>query len=457
MNLKAFPRTFWVANAIELLERLAFYGMNIILSIYLTRRVGFSTELAISITGFFISSLYLLPIVAGAISDKIGFKNGLYIAFSVLAVGYGVLGIFPSKITVLFALALIAIGGAFVKPVISGTVKKTSPKDLSKIGFSIFYMIVNIGGFAGKIIAKILRQDLGEWFAQSNFEALKRWVMLNVPPFRVTDEIIQRASEQTPPMNPQDFLLMLKWHSFGMQVICIFSTVMAVIALIFVAFLYREPDRSSEPVISLGKTFGDMVRVLLDFRFISFILIFAGFDLMFWQLYLSVPLYILRHISEKAPMAYIVAINPGMIILFQMPVALAVRRMKPISTMALGMAISTIAMVLLGLIPTLWGACLSIAIFALGEMTFAPRFLDYVAGLAPKGKVALYLGYSNLRSFFANLFGAPLSGILAARYIPEVGRREPYKMWFTFALIGVIALGLLFVYNRFIGEQEQRS
>ena len=144
MNLKAFPRTFWVANAIELLERLAFYGMNIILSIYLTRRVGFSTELAISITGFFISSLYLLPIVAGAISDKIGFKNGLYIAFSVLAVGYGVLGIFPSKITVLFALALIAIGGAFVKPVISGTVKKTSPKDLSKIGFSIFYMIVNI-------------------------------------------------------------------------------------------------------------------------------------------------------------------------------------------------------------------------------------------------------------------------------------------------------------------------
>jgi len=121
------------------------------------------------------------------------------------------------------------------------------------------------------------------------------------------------------------------------------------------------------------------------------------------------------------------------------------------------MAISTVAMVLLGLIPTLWGACIAIAVFALGEMTFAPRFLDYVAGLAPKGKVALYLGYSNLRSFFANLLGAPLSGLLAARYIPEVGHREPYKMWFTFALIGVIALILLFIYNHYIGEQEQRS
>ncbi|MCK4235578.1 MAG: MFS transporter, partial [Candidatus Krumholzibacteria bacterium] len=80
MNLKEFPRTFWAANTIELFERLAYYGMNIILSLYLTRRVGYSTELAVSITGFFISSLYLLPIPAGAISDKIGFRNGLFIA-----------------------------------------------------------------------------------------------------------------------------------------------------------------------------------------------------------------------------------------------------------------------------------------------------------------------------------------------------------------------------------------
>jgi len=455
MNLRAFPRTFWVANAIELLERLAYYGMNIILSIYLTRRVGYSTELAVSITGFFISSLYLLPIVTGAVSDKIGFRNGLFIAFSVLAAGYGVLGVFPSKFTVLVALLLIAVGGAFVKPVISGTIKKTSPKDLSRIGFSIFYMIVNIGGFTGKIIAKNLRQDLGEWLSQSNFTALKEWVWVNVPPFQVTEEIIQRAAEQHPPMTPEAFLEMLKWHGFGMQVICLFSMLMALIALLFVAFAYREPDRTGEPVISMGQTFIDMFKVMLDWRFMTFIFIFTGFDLMFWQLYLSVPLYIVRHISERAPMAYIVAINPGMIILLQMPVAWAVRKMKPISTMALGMAISTTGMVLLGLLPTLWGVCLAIAVFALGEMTFAPRFLDYVAGLAPRGKVGLYLGYAYLRSFFANVLGGTLSGHLLGRYVPEVGKREPYKVWFTFALIGAAALIALFVYNHFVGEESQ--
>ena len=244
MDPRRFPRTFWAANTIELFERLAYYGMNIILAIYLTRRVGYSTELAVSITGFFISSLYLLPIPAGAISDKIGFRNGLFAAFSLLAIGYAVLGLFPSKATVIIALALIALGGAFVKPVISGTVKKTSPEGLSKIGFSIFYMVVNIGGFTGKIIAKLLRQDLGHWLSTSGYTVLRDWVTANVPPFRVTGDIIARAAEQSPPMTPEAFLEMLKWQGFGMQVICLFSMTMAVVALLFVALMYREPDRT---------------------------------------------------------------------------------------------------------------------------------------------------------------------------------------------------------------------
>ncbi|MCK4538413.1 MAG: MFS transporter [Candidatus Krumholzibacteria bacterium] len=453
MDLKKFPRTFWTANIIELFERLAYYGMNVILVLYLTRRVGFSVEMSATITGAFIASLYLLPIPAGAISDKIGFRNGLFIAFSVLAMGYAVLGLFPSKPTVLLALGLIAIGGAFVKPVISGTVKKTSPEGFSKIGFSIFYMVVNIGGFAGKIVAKALRQDLGHWLSASNFEALKNWVYANVPPFGITPGIAERAAAQHPPMTPDAFLDMLKWQGFGMQMICLFSVVMAVVALLFVAFSFKEPDRSDEPARSVSKTFADMFKVFLDLKFVSFIVIFAGFDLMFWQLYLSVPTYIVTHISETAPMEYIVAINPGMIIVLQMVIAAMVTKMKPIGNMALGMAISVVGMVMMGLLPTLWGVCFAIAVFAIGEMTFAPRFLDYVSTLAPKGKIGLYLGFAYMRSFLANLIGGPLSGHLLGKYCPASGPRDPSKMWFTFAAIGLAALVALFFYNKIVGDQ----
>jgi len=456
-SFKKFPRTFWSANTIELFERLAYYGMNIILVLYLTRRVGYSIEASATITGLFISALYLLPIPTGAVSDKIGFRNGLFIAFSVLAIGYGLLGFFPSKSMVLFSLVLIAIGGSFVKPVISGTVKKSSPPDLSKLGFSIFYMIVNVGGFTGKIVAKLLRQNLGDWLSKSDFEGVKNWVATNVPPFEMTEALAARAAEQSPPMTPEAFIDMLKWQGFGMQAICVFSMLMALVALALVALTFREPDRTDEPHRSMGKTFSDMFRLFGDVKFVTFILIFAGFDLMFWQLYISIPKYIVTHISESAPMELIVAINPLMIILFQLPVAKVVLKMKSTTTMALGMGISAMAMVMMGLLPTLWGACLSIMLFALGEMTFAPRFLDYVSNLAPKGKVGLYLGFAYVRAFLANMIGGPLGGFLLARYVPEEGTREPWKMFFVFAAVGGVSLLALLLYNRHYGEQEENG
>lgn len=453
-DLRLFPSTFWIANTVELLERLAYYGLNVVLALYLVRRVGYDDAAAVAITGIFISSLYLLPIPAGAISDKIGFRKGLLIAFSLLALGYASLGIFPTKVMIFPALGLIALGGSFVKPVISGTVKKTSPEGLSKLGFSIFYTIVNLGGFSGKIMAKALRQNLGEKLSRSGYTWLETWVEAHVPPFHVTPEIAARAAQQKPPMEPEAFVEMLKWQGLGMQAVCFFSTAMAIVAMLFVLTSYRESDRAGEAMRSAKETFADIFKVLSDGPFIVFVLIFAGFDLMFWQLYLSVPIYILRHISERAPMEYIVAINPGMIILLQMPVAWAMGRLRPISAMALGMAISTAAMIMLGLLQSLAGACMAIAVFALGEMTFAPRFLDYVADMAPRGKVGLYLGYSYLRSFIANAAGGPLTGYFVQRYIPETGKRQPETMWFSFAAIGVASLVSLFLYSRWAGHRK---
>jgi len=37
--------------------------------------------------------------------------------------------------------------------------------------------------------------------------------------------------------------------------------------------------------------------------------------------------------------------------------------------------------------------------------------------------------------------------------VPETGVREPYKMWFTFAAIGAVALVALFAYQRFAANR----
>ncbi|NPA68000.1 MAG: peptide MFS transporter, partial [Chlorobi bacterium] len=83
-----FSREFWIANTVELLERAAYYGVFIVITLYLSRILGFSDIEAGIISGIFSGGLYLLPTFSGAYADKIGFKKSLLLAFSLLTIGY---------------------------------------------------------------------------------------------------------------------------------------------------------------------------------------------------------------------------------------------------------------------------------------------------------------------------------------------------------------------------------
>ena len=72
---KGFTRAFWVSNTVELFERMAYYAVFIVLTIYLSSILGFNDFEASMISGLFSGGLYLLPIFSGAYADKIGFRN----------------------------------------------------------------------------------------------------------------------------------------------------------------------------------------------------------------------------------------------------------------------------------------------------------------------------------------------------------------------------------------------
>ena len=157
----SFSKDFWLANLMELCERAAYYGFFILLTVYLTDLVGFSDVMSGTISGLFAGFLYFLPPFSGAISDRIGFKNGLMLAFALLTIGYFFLGVTHSKITVIFFLAVLMIGASFIKPLITGTVAKTSNEVNRARAFSIFYWMVNIGSFSGKTVVPWIRKGIG--------------------------------------------------------------------------------------------------------------------------------------------------------------------------------------------------------------------------------------------------------------------------------------------------------
>ena len=161
-TLKKFPATFWVANLMELFERWAYYGMFVVLSVYLTNPVsegglGFTDSQRGIMQAFVTGILYLLPILGGAIADKYGFRKVLLAAFVTLASGYYFMGEFNTYFLVFSAFMIVAIGGALFKPIIVATVSKTTTKETDTIGFGIFYMIVNVGGWIGPFVASRLR------------------------------------------------------------------------------------------------------------------------------------------------------------------------------------------------------------------------------------------------------------------------------------------------------------
>lgn len=126
------------------------------------------------ISGLFSGGLYLLPIFTGAYADKIGFRKSMIIAFSLLSIGYLGLGLLPTLLeaaglveygeTTRFSglpdsndrwmivpvLFVIMVGGSFIKSIISGSVAKETTEATRARGYSIFYMMVNIGALPEK-------------------------------------------------------------------------------------------------------------------------------------------------------------------------------------------------------------------------------------------------------------------------------------------------------------------
>ena len=94
--LTSLPKTFWVANLMELFERGAYYGMNAVLAVYLVDVLGFRQQAVGFLQGFVYALTYILPIFGGALAERLGYRKMLIVAFSLLTLGYFAAGNFNS-------------------------------------------------------------------------------------------------------------------------------------------------------------------------------------------------------------------------------------------------------------------------------------------------------------------------------------------------------------------------
>ena len=136
--LGSFNRAFWMANVFELFERGAYYGMNASLAIYLTDKHGGGLGLEEDEVGVLQSVVYavtyVIPILGGALADRYGYRRMLMFAFSLLSAGYFLTGQVTSYGVIFATLLIMAVGSGLFKPIISGTIARSTDERTSGFG-----------------------------------------------------------------------------------------------------------------------------------------------------------------------------------------------------------------------------------------------------------------------------------------------------------------------------------
>jgi len=407
-----FSATFWIANTLELFERLAFYGAKAVLVVFLAKKVGLNDE-AGTLTGLFSGLIFSLPIVAGVLVDRYGFKKTLMACFFIFCIGYFMIGMaglqFGAEIVdavgkktyVIVVLVLTAIGGSLIKPCIVGTVAKTSKPDAKALGFSVYYTMANVGGALGPLVALQVRE------------------------------------------------------AWGIEYVLIMSSITSFFLFLGAWLFYREPEDVSNEVIekrTLGKVFADMLLVFANFRFMLFLVIFSGLWIMFWQIFYLMPFYC-ESVIQFSQFELLEAVDATIIIVLTVPMALLVKTWKPISAMTLGFVFASLGWILVGAIPTAWAAVTGVAFYAIGEATQAPRFYEYVSNLAPKGQTGTYMGFAFLPVAIGSFSAGAVSDWLRLNYLET----NPALMWYIVAGIGFVSTLLMTLYNLYLAPKPQAS
>jgi dipeptide/tripeptide permease len=575
-QLKSYPREFWVANTMEIFERLSWYGWFTVMALYVTAKpetggLGFSTETRGNLQGIVPFFLYLLPVLTGALADRYGYKKMFIIAYLVMIVSYYSLGQFTSLPGFFMAFMFVAVGAAIFKPVVVGTIARVTNESNSALGFGIFYMMVNVGGFLGPIVAGVVRG----WSWDYVFIACSSWAFINllIVIFFYNDPSTEAQSAQRRTLrkvlddsvevlgNLRFFLtvftilIALMLPGFGLSwftwPICVGFIVVWLVANF--AYDLTLPAASGRPN---GVKRHPLAKRMYcgNWRFALFLLIMSGFWTAFHQIFLTLPEYIRDFVetkpaiqaveavwgpavvskvatisedertsitntlesivtadaagtltdvqveeSARALLAYKVRVTPatlrrfvdegdeiatvtdrvidagrqfnpefiinidaGAIILFQMLVSFGMGRFHRFTTMIVGMCVAGVGIGLsalaggegmLGAGGSVWLVCLGLLIFSFGEMMASPTSQEYVGRIAPRDKVALYMGYYFVAMALGFLFGGILSGQLYGKLARDMQR--PDLLWLAFGGLMFATAFAFLLYNKFALPKDQ--
>ncbi|GLS83595.1 MFS transporter [Paraferrimonas haliotis] len=375
-SIASLGYVFWVIGGMEMVERLAYYGVKSTAGLYATDSAA-NGGLGITMTDFGIiltawaAVQSFTPVLIGGLADRLGYKETIALSTVVKIIGYLVMAWFPYFEGFLVGAVILALGTGIFKPGIQGTLANTTTPQNSSMGWGIFYQTVNIGGWAGPLVAAQLRQLSWDnvFYACAVIISLNFLLLLAYKEPGKEERIARQASADA-----HQSLLKESIREFCRPIMVFYT-------LIFAMFWYM--------FFSLFDVLPVHIRDWVDTSAIVTTLFGSGgTDSGFW-----IGILGLDHAGTKVMPEGLMNINAGLIMLTCFIVAGIAAKFRTMDAIVAGCLLCSGAMFVIADFHYAWFMALAIAMFSTGEMLASPKAKEFIANIAPPDKKAMYLGF----------------------------------------------------------------
>jgi POT family proton-dependent oligopeptide transporter len=421
--LRGAPAAFWHTNVAYWLDGVAYFGMLTLLTMFFHDVAGMSDDTGHELVSVYAGLISGTMLLFGPLTDRLGVRRSLIISIALYIVGRSALPLAPSifapgsgaiLVFCLVALIVAAAGNGFMQPACYAGVRKFTDESTAAMGYGLLYAGMNLGIVLIGLISPRIRTGFHSWGAD--------------------------------------------WDGWGIQGVFWFCIAVNVLMLLVVTFLFtpaveregaRAANGSQEQQQDAEKkqTYGGFANwlknnPLANPRFSFFIFVLLPVQTLFAYQWLVMPQYITRaysHAVANNMESFVNVMNPLIIVLGVPVITALTRKVHVYKMMIAGAFVSALPSFLFLAGPRTSLLFAYFVFFSLGEAMWQPRFLQFAAELAPKGRTGAYIAYANIPWFMVKALAGLYTGRMMERFCPAEGALHTESMWLIYALVAMVS------------------
>jgi MFS family permease len=424
-------RALFGLNLSYVLEGITYFGVVGLLAIFFNQYIELDDISAGHMVGFLTAGITLSMLILGATVDWIGIRKAFIISLIFMLIGRILLTLSPetgnpglwntAHIVAMIGLMGIIIGYGIYQPAAYAGVRKFTSSRTSAMGYAMLYALMNLGGFLPGLISPPIRRAFeitGVFWV---------YVGLTVAGILIVALIITPRAEKKAAAEAVEEERQISGN------------------------IEKQEEKDEMEGMSTSEKLRFYFRnfPLKDMRFLYFIFILIPVQTLFAHNWLTLPQYTSRAFEGFVSnnFEFFVNLNPILIFILTPIVTALTAHKNPYKMMIIGTFIMAMPTFILTLGPNIYTLMTYLIIMTIGEAMWQPRFLQWVAEIAPRNMTGIYMGIGQFPWFLTKIITAVYSGWFLKQFCPEdipPTAMNTELMWFIYGLIAIISpIGLL--------------